>query len=92
MRFRVYTADGGERPPVAQPLRSGMPPKYPFAQMEVGDHFFAPRDGRKDPLKGDAVQRNVSACSNGWRKRNAPSACFTTLVVSADQVLCRRIK
>ena len=45
--------------------------KYPWPEMEVGDHIFVP--GKKT---GD-----IMAASRGWSKRNAPGWKFTARAV-----------
>ena len=64
---------------------------YPFAQMQVGDSFDAPRD-RGDKPNGDDRRRDIiSSCANGWAKKHNPTAKFTTRLIDEKTVRCWRV-
>lgn len=64
--------------------------KYPFAQMEVGDGFDAPRDMGKTKFGQCARQNSVGACARGFTKRHNPTAKFTVRMLDKNTVRCVR--
>ena len=69
--------------PIPEP-QQGRRPKYPFAQMKVGDCFYMPLKELKSP--------NVLASSaRQWAKRNNRNCRFVTRVVS-DRVGIWRVE
>ena len=64
---------------------------YDFAEMEVGDAFDAPRDRGVNPANGsDRRQVNIANCARRWAARNNPTAKFSTTLLDANTVRCRR--
>ena len=61
---------------------------YPFAQMEIGDHFDAPRDMGKCG-RADARQNSLS-CSAVYYARGTGKK-FTVRLVDDNVVRCWRI-
>lgn len=78
--------------PVNPRGRSGdRTPIYPFAKMEVGDGFDAPRDMGVTGQNRDTRQSRISSCCRLWAKRNNPSAKFTVRLLDENTVRCVRI-
>lgn len=75
--------------PVA-PRNATKPATYPFAQMEVGDSFAAPRDlGLYGKI--DKRQNIIGASARGYARRHNPSAQFTVRLIDENTVRCWRI-
>lgn len=70
--------------------RRGRQPIYPFAQMEVGDGFDAPRDkgvkGKKD-LRLAAIY----GAAAGYRAKYNSAAKFAIRILDENTVRCVRI-
>ena len=49
--------------------------KYPFADMNVGDSFKAPKH----------LRQSITNCAKSWVKRNNPSARFLVRSSSEDE-------
>jgi hypothetical protein len=64
---------------------------YPFAQMEVGDAFDAPRDIGRQKSGNDRRQGIVSACARGYAKKHNPTAKFVTRLIDENTVRCWRV-
>lgn len=64
---------------------------YPFAAMEVGDGFDAPRDMGEGKTGADRRRNSIGVCANRWAKRHNPTAKFTTRLLNDDFVRCVRI-
>lgn len=62
--YRIY------RDPLPKPRR-GREPKYPFAQMQVGDCFYVPVSEVKSAS-------NLQAVARVWAKRNGKAWNFAT--------------
>lgn len=71
--------------------KPGRKPIYPFAELEVGQHFDAPRDmGRTE--RGDRRQGTIIDSARGWRKYNGkPDHRFTIRLIDEHTVRCTRI-
>lgn len=70
--------------------RADGPCKYPFAQMQVGDGFDAPRDMGKTKSGGDCRQRDISARVRIWALKNNREAKFTVRILDDATVRCVR--
>ena len=75
-------------PPIGKVRRNHT---YPFADMEVMDVFFAPRDMGRNKGGGDSRQATISAFSRSYAKRHNPTAKFTVRLVDDATVACQRI-
>lgn len=65
---------------------------YPFADMQVGDSFDAPRDMGFNAKSGqDKRGRSVAASAYRWAKKHNPAAKFTISVVDENIVRCWRV-
>lgn len=63
---------------------------YPFAEMDVGDCFDAPRDmGSNGPR--DKRANSINTAARDWSIRNNPMAVFQTCLVNDAFVRCWRI-
>jgi len=63
---------------------------YPFAKMEKGDGFDAPRDqGMHNGC--DRRQNNISTSANRYVKHHNPTAKFTVRLLDENTVRCVRI-
>ena len=67
----------------------GKPSKYPFADMEVGDGFDMPRDGKAG--KSDRAQNMLTSSARNFAKRHNPSAKFIIRVLDETTVRCVRV-
>ena len=85
MTFVVRQSDE-PLPPIAKPNAI-----YPFATMEVGDIFDAPRTMGRYTSRADARQASIIASAHAWAKRNNPTARFATRIIDEATVRCRRI-
>ncbi len=65
--------------------------EYPFAGMEVGDSFSAPRDMGQTKNGQDKRQNTIGSCARGYTKRRNPTAKFTVRVVDENTVRCWRV-
>ena len=72
------------------PRAKGTSEIYPFASMEVGDAFDAPRDMGKTKNGGDKRQNIIGSCAGTYKKQHNPTAKFTVRILDADTVRCRR--
>lgn len=63
---------------------------YPFADMDIGDSFEAPRDMGMNG-KHDCRQNSIASAAHGWALRNSPGAAFRTQMQDLT-VRCWRIK
>lgn len=70
--------------------RQGGPVEYPFADMQVGDGFDAPRDMGKNKAGSDKRQRDISARWIAWAKKNNPTAKFTVRMLDDATIRCVR--
>lgn len=70
---------------------TGAPPIYPFAQMEVGDSFDAPRDMGKRACGTCNRQGSVSNSGISYAKRNNPTAKFSVRIIDENTVRCWRL-
>ena len=64
---------------------------YPFAEMDIGDAFDAPRDKGKAPSGADRRQGAIAGSANAWARRHNPSAKFTVRRIDEHTVRCWRI-
>ena len=64
---------------------------YPFAQMEVGDGFDAPRDLGTGKNGADKRQNTVSSAARTWARKHSPAAQFTVRLLNETTVRCVRI-
>lgn len=69
--------------------KPGRLPKYPLAEMEVGDCFSVPNDQGKTPRGLSKRQQRVSALCATRAKRH-PGTKFTTRMIDGE-VWCWRI-
>lgn len=69
----------------------GRPSEYPFAQMEVGDSFDAPRDMGNNASGTDKRQNAIGNSARGYAKRHNPTAKFTARLIDENTVRCWRI-
>src|SRR5689334_11129034 len=69
------------------------PPRYPFADMEVGDSFAAPRDMgvAPPPSYADKRQTAIAAHAYRWTRDFDPSKDFTTRLMDGSTVRCWRV-
>lgn len=80
---------------IPAPLGSGEAGRkslYPFAFMEVGDSFAAPRDMGKDKRGVCQRQNSIASCSRRWAKLHDPESKFATALVDENTVRCWRVK
>lgn len=70
------------------------PPRYPFADMEVGDSFDAPRDMgvAPPPSYADRRQTAIKAHAYRWCHDFAPETEFTTRLIDGSICRCWRVK
>ena len=83
------------------PIRRDIPPPidsgrsvmriYPFADMQPGDCFDAPRDMGRDDQGRCKRQRSVLASAAHWKRTRAPDWRFTVRVIDDATVRCWRI-
>jgi len=71
----MYEIEKGVPIPQAATTAGGRPPKYPLAQMEVGDSFFA-------PVAHKAITSSISSLKRSGSI--AATARFTTRVAEVD--------
>ncbi|MBK9496684.1 MAG: hypothetical protein IPO08_19720 [Xanthomonadales bacterium] len=64
---------------------------YPFAEMQVGDCFDAPRDKGRNAHGKDMRQLSVAAAAASWAKRNKAAAKFSARLLDEHNVRCWRI-
>ena len=58
-------------------------PKYPFAQMGVGDSFAVDID----PIKGvDSTMDRLRSSSSAWRKRTGTDCSFAVRLVTEEGI------
>lgn len=63
---------------------------YPFADMEIGDCFDAPRDlGMRGPR--DTRQCSIKTAARAWSERHAQHTLFQTSLIDSERVRCWRI-
>lgn len=66
---------------------------YPFAKMDVGDWFLAPRDGRRiGPKNADHVQMLLLRAAYNWTRRNYPARRLSVTIWDDRRVLCVRVR
>lgn len=75
--------DAGPPPPAKGGRGVSM---YPFAELEVGDAFDAPRDGVRTKHGQDRTQVRVARSACAYVSRHAPSKKFTTRLVDEQTV------
>lgn len=78
--------------PPLPPSRPGTAPIYPFADLEPGDAFDAPRDMGADKFGKDRRLSSVQTSARSWAKRHNPDARFSVRCIDQDTVRCRRDK
>lgn len=64
---------------------------YPFAQLEVGDGFDAPRDMGKLKSGSDRRQSSIASCASAWTRRRNSNAKFAVRILDENTVRCVRI-
>lgn len=72
------------------PLKIGGMHEYPFAQMDVGDGFDAPRDMGKFKSGTDRRQSSISANARHYVRRHNSAAKFTVRIIDEHTVRCIR--
>jgi hypothetical protein len=77
----TYEIDKGMVPPPPQ-NGSGPAGKYPWPQMEAGDSFFVPFDGRTRIT----VQSSIASTGHTWCRRHRPDLKAVTRSVTEDGV------
>lgn len=65
--------------------------QYPFAKLEVGDAFDAPRDMKSCSTKRDTRQVSILNAARYYSKHYNPEAKFTTRIIDENTVRCWRI-
>ena len=76
----------------AAPQRTGgFPSQYPFAKMDVGDAFDAPRDMGSTKLGSDKRRASVAGCASSWARSHNSKVKFVTRLIDEHTVRCWRI-
>ena len=65
--------------------------KYPFATMEVGDAFDAPRDKGRCPNGADRAQANLASAAASWALYRKNGYKFTVRIIDENTIRCWRI-
>lgn len=82
--------------PVAAPPRggpkvgSGRPAEYPFAAMQPGDCFLAPRDRGVDSKHCDNRANIIRACAASFNRRTGNEWRWIVRVYDKDWIACWR--
>ena len=64
---------------------------YPFASLDVGDGFDAPRDMGKYANGKDKRRNSMAASATSYVKRRNTSAKFTVRILDENTIRCVRI-
>ena len=71
--------------------RAGRLSIYPFASLDVGDGFDAPRDMGKYPNGKDRRRNSMAVSAISYVKRHNTSAKFTVRILDENTIRCVRI-